>query len=226
MESKIADLPQSRYKYSILDPSQLAQLECREGTQKGIITLSQENLLNILEWAYPICVYSATYLPKGATDVFPGFILIAINRALKGKGYTGYEVWFSEDANEYLLLGLKDEQRYHLAQWRLGLEVRTLREVVDDAAPYMHTYIRRHGATARLCFYLLAAAIASFIAYDRLLASQAHPSYLLYYTSWLFFLLSGGAVIWYILSFKKYQRASVIRMVENIENDIVGAISM
>ncbi len=225
MERKIVDLPKS-YKYSILDPLQPIQLECREGTQKGIITLTQNDFLNIVEWAYPICVYYAADLPKEPTDVFSRPMLLAIARACKDAGYTGYEVWFNAEANEYLLLGQKDKQRYHLAQWRLGQEVRSLREIVDDAAPYMHSYMDRHKAAGRLCFYLLGAATISFVTYDRLLGSSAHPSLMLLYASYAFFFLSATVIVWYMFSFKKYQRASAISMVENYEDDIVGAVFM
>lgn len=226
MERKIVGLPQSDYKYFILDPSQPIQLECREGTQKGIITLRQIDLLNILEWAYPDAIYKNDALPEKSSDIFPAYVLNTLRCKLDGKGYEWYEVRYNAEANEYVLLGLKERQWYHLALWRLSLPVRSLREVVDDAAPYMHTFIDRHAASARLCFYLVGAAVASFIAYDRLLASQSHPSLMLYYVSWFFCCLSGITVGWYILSYKKYQRASTIRMVENIEDDIVGTVFM
>ncbi len=223
MERKSAALPQSNYYYSLIDPSQPIEVECRESGRQGTITLSRQDAIRLVQWAYPDVVYFNASLPNETTDVFPVVILKALHQRSRSIGYDYYEVRFSEPHEECFLMGVKNSMRFPLAQWRNGEDVRSLRMIIDDAAPLMHQFITRHGRWGRLSIFLLVAALVLFCA-DARLGSAITDKALLHYAGYLFLVAAGYALIWFFLNYRKYLGATTIIMVENIEDDPVGGV--
>lgn len=225
MESKIVRLPQSDYKLIWIDPSQPIQIECREKGSRDIITISRQDAMSIVQWAYPDVVYFGAGLPDEKHDAFPELHLKEFHRKIDNAGYEYYEVRYSEEHDEYFLMGVQGSARYPFAQWRRQEDVRSLREIVDDAAPLMHQCIARHGRVGRLSIFLGIVALA-LVAVDQKIGGFAANKLLLYYASSVFFVAAGLAFAWFLVTYRKYLGATAIIMVENIEDDPVGAIFM
>ena len=223
MESKIVALPQSNFTHIILDPLQSIQVECRQFDSTGLVTIPRSDIVCIIQWAYSDVVFFNDKLPEETIDAFPAFILQKLHRAFDSKKFEYYEVRFSEPHDEYFLMGVKNSMRFPLAQWRKEKEVRSLRVIIDDAAPLMHQCIVRHERMGRLTVFLGGAALALSLAQWRLELS-AYEGILLLYGLYAFSALTGVVCAWFFLNYRKYLAATAIIMVENIEDEVVGAI--
>lgn len=217
-KSKIVNLPQSEYNLNTIDPLQTVRIPSRLD-QKDIIKLSNQDVMNILEWAYPDVVYAESVIPSEVTTVFPQIALIAIRKAHLDAGYLSYEVRYSEDANEFMLIGVTKGQRLPLVQWRKYNEVRSLRTLIDDATPLMKEWSTRHLHIGVLGLVLSCGAGALAFTQARLATLSENPPHNLLYAAYIFFALAAAAVFWFLMKYPKYLRASTVKMVEEKENE-------
>lgn len=228
MESVTVPLPGS-YSYTIFDPLQSVQFESnptRHYQHPDTITLSQDDFNCVLEWAYPDVAYQGSALPMSGREAFPAHILSEIQQTFGNAGYASYEVRYSEEKNEYFLIGLKGSERHHLAQWRQDAEVRSVRELIDDAAPSMRQFMMRHKQIGRLVIFLGAAAGALEFTNWRLDSISPNSSNILHYSAVVFFCLAGAALVWFGLNYGKSQSAEVVFEIEEIDKEVIGVSYM
>lgn len=225
MESVIVPLPES-YSYTIFDPTQPIRFESsstRHYQHPDVITLSQDDFNCVLEWAYPDVVCQGGTLPIGKQEAFPENILSEIQQIFGNAGYASYEVRYSEEKNEYFLIGLKGGERHHLAQWRQDIEVRSVRVLIDDTAPSMRQFMMRHSRIGRLVILLVSAALALELTNWRLDSLSSEASHVLYYAAIIFFCFAGAALAWFGLNSGKSQSAEVVFEIEEIDDKPINA---
>lgn len=217
-------------RWSIFDHSQKVRIESNlsgDPKKPDLIDLSQQDVVDIVEWAFPDLLYrSATFPFPYVCKVDVPLSIEAIQTILDSEIYTRFDIRFNEEHGEFFLLGYVGKTGYQLAQWRYEGELRSLRMMIDDVAPAMKQCKRRHLRMGILGIFLGCGAIALNLSYWRLQSQGTDVSLLILYTSYLFFVLSGATVALYWTTYRRFQGATVITAIERMEDDPVGVVSV
>lgn len=216
--------------WSIFDHTQKVRIESslsRDPKKPDLIELSQQDIVDIVEWAFPDLLYRSVTFPfPYACKVDVPLSIDAIQTILDNEIFTRFDIRLNEEYGEFFLLGFIGKTGYQLAQWRYEGELRSLRMMIDDVTPAMKQWKRRHLRMGILGIFLGCGALALNLSYWRLQSQGTDVSSLIRYTSYFFFALSGAAVALYWATYRRLQSATVITAIEHMEDDPVGVVFM